>query len=616
MLQAIALLGKALPQDPLKDIVDKTNAKDIFVIKLDKNCKYTGLTVENNEGEDKYLYKREKGGLPGKFITGRIGSIDIKNLKKNLQQVSTQSSDKPNVFSDAIDRFKKNKIAWMKRSGILKNIETMKKIPNDSVYLLKSMTNEIISQQDKIMKDLSDKILNGDYGDILLTVKIDDKYLNDIEGFSELLRIASQGEEPMSSSKLNHPTLSRCMVCGGKASISELKEPLPFFTIDKPNFIPDGIYINSTKVFSLCRVCYLDLQRGSRYIQDKLSFDIPNTSRRSRLWFWLIPQLNDPTILPDDYIKKSEKGLASFKYMSSISKGMDFMKEADLGSAVEEANDIKDNLLTYVALFHHYDQQKHMRLIAAVDGIYPSRFKEMWNEKAAVDNIAFKTNNPNKFYFGLITDFLENETEGWMKIMAYIMSCIFTKKRIEETLIVKLLLAPSKSALSKRQLKDWYQIILKATLIFEYLYRVNALLSPSRNIGSDPLPNNDTTSVAARFLNSHSGILYTKNLRAICAIGIAVGVIIKVQQRFLGSDSFISRLNRLEMDYPRLLSLYPQTLIKLKHYKADPKYSDLFTYLGNNEISNLDPKQQIQKELMNLVFAIGMAHGFTLGEKP
>jgi hypothetical protein len=66
------------------------------------------------------------------------------------------------------------------------------------------------------------------------------------------------------------------------------------------------------------------------------------------------------------------------------------------------------------------------------------------------------------------------------------------------------------------------------------------------------------------------------------------------------------------MDYPRLQSLYPQTLIKLKHYKADAKYSGLFAYLGNNEISNLDPKQQIQKELMNLVFAIGMAHGFTL----
>lgn len=156
-----------------------------------------------------------------------------------------------------------------------------------------------------------------------------------------------------------------------------------------------------------------------------------------------------------------------------------------------------------------------------------------------------------------MTDFLEKDSDGWMKTMTYIMSCIFTKKSIEETLIVKLLLAPSKSSLSKRQLKEWYQIILKATLILEYLHRVNALLSAAHEVGSDQLSDNEITSAATRFLNSHSGILYTKNLRGICAIGIAVGVIIKVQQSFLGSDSFISRLNRLEMDYPRLLSLYP-----------------------------------------------------------
>src|SRR5262249_34157802 len=147
--------------------------------KLDKNCNYTGLAVESNEGEEKYLYKREKGGLPGKFITGRIGSIDVKNLKKDLQNVtqrenvSTQSLDKPNVSYERIDRFQKNKIAWIRKSGILKNRESIKKIPEDNARLLKSVTDEIISKQDKIMKDFSDKILNGEYGEILLTVKID-----------------------------------------------------------------------------------------------------------------------------------------------------------------------------------------------------------------------------------------------------------------------------------------------------------------------------------------------------------------------------------------------------------------------------------------------------------
>jgi CRISPR-associated Csh1 family protein len=622
MLQTIALIGKAMSQDFIKDIVDRTNAKDVFVIKLDKECRYMGLIVENNEGEERYLYKREKGGLPGKFLTGRIGSLDMRNLKKSLHKSLSTISAESGFSSEVIDKFKKNKVSWVKKSGIMKNIEAIKKIPSENGNLLKAIVNEIISQQDQIMNDISDKVLNGDYRDILLTVKVDSKYLADIEGFPELLQIASQGEDEslpsLTDSEFNNSSItsSRCINCGAKASTSQLKEPLPFFTIDKPNFIPGGVYRNFTKAFPLCRPCYLDLQRGSRYIQDKLCFDIPNTSGRSRLWFWLIPQLNDPSLLEEGYIKKNEKGFASFKYMLGTSEQLDYLQEIDLPFVDDK--DIRSNVLTYMAIFHHYDQQKHMRLIAAVDGIYPSRFKELSEEKYIVDKIAFRTGNPNKFYFGLITDFLEKDNEGWLKTMAHIMACIFTGKQLNETQMVKLLLAPLKSTLSKRQLQDWLQIILKATLILEYLHRVSTLpSSPDNNHNIEPKIRlkDEKASSAARFLGSHAGILYTKNLRAICAIGIAVGVIIKVQQRFLGSDSFISRLNRLEMDYTRLLGLYPQTLIKLRHYKAYTEFDRLFTYLGSNEISNLDPRQEIQKDLMNMVFAIGMAHGFILGEK-
>jgi hypothetical protein len=86
MLGAIVLLGEAASEDPLKGIVDKTNAQTVFVIRMNTNCKYLGIAIENNEGEERYLYKRERGGLPGKFITGRIGGIDMSKLKKNLQK--------------------------------------------------------------------------------------------------------------------------------------------------------------------------------------------------------------------------------------------------------------------------------------------------------------------------------------------------------------------------------------------------------------------------------------------------------------------------------------------------------------------------------------------------
>jgi hypothetical protein len=67
------------------------------------------------------------------------------------------------------------------------------------------------------------------------------------------------------------------------------------------------------------------------------------------------------------------------------------------------------------------------------------------------------------------------------------------------------------------------------------------------------------------------------------------------------------------MDYNRLLDLPRQAWPKLKHYEAE-EFEELFTFLTNNEISRLDLNQLkvVKKEILNLIFVIGMAHGFTL----
>ena len=310
------------------------------------------------------------------------------------------------------------------------------------------------------------------------------------------------------------------------------------------------------------------------------------------------------------YIKKPDKGLASFKAMVEISRAMEFTRDIDLSL---EKN-LSEKFLTYIAVFHHYDKQKHMRLIGTTDGIYPSRFREMSEQKHVVDEISLTTGNPNRFYFGLITDFLEKDNEGWMKTMTYLMSCIFTKRKIDELFIAKILLRKIKTPLQKRELKEFREITLKALVLLEYLHKMGQISEEDINTGYNGNPEDERSAKAARFLNSHSGILHTRNLRAICAIGIAAGVIISAQKKHLKSDSFISRLNRLEMDYTRLLGLYPQMMPKLKHYEAE-EYNELFSHLGSAEISNIDPKQPVIKELMNLVFAIGMAFGFTIATK-
>ncbi len=604
MLGTIVELGKAYSEDPLKILVDKTNAKDVFVIKFDisNGIEYNGIGVEENKGEEYYLYKREKGGLPGKLITGRIGSMDITNLRQNLTKTGERSQEE-------IVKFQKKKITWVKKSGILKNEVALQTIPPESSKLLKDIVTAIVQNQDQIMKDFCDIIKNGQFKEILLTVKLarNDEflYLKDIPGFSELLRIAAQGADTIANASSN----LKCTICNRTAESMKFKEPLPFWTIDKPTFIPDGKDENASKVLPLCKQCYLDMQNGCKYLGRNMNFDIPNSSGRTRLKFWIVPQLNSPE-LAREYIKGYESAnLGSFKKIRELCRDMITTQQIDFEQSDHDLTYVS-SFLAYTILFYTEDKQKHMRLVGSVDGVYPSRLEEISNTKWQVDKLSLKINQ--RFYFGLLIDFLEEDSNGWMKLMTHIMSCIFTGKLLDERFIYNLFLNRIKNHLVKRELKEMQEIVLKALITLEYFSRVGVIMSNKIEFESYKVEDKNTAE-AISFLDTHSKILFTKNRRAICSIGMAVGIVIQVQKRVLNSDAFVSRLNRLEMDYARLYSLYPQTLMKLKHYKVSD-YDELFAYLGSNEISNLDQTENIPQELMNLVFAIGMAEGFMIAK--
>jgi CRISPR-associated protein Cas8b/Csh1 subtype I-B len=643
LLGTIALLGKSLDDNRIKTAVDEPNASNVFVINLDENCKYIGLDVRDYKEEEgeKYLYKFAKEGHKrGKFITGLITYADIHTLKNDLRSL-TQNPASHTEARQNICKFKKKNILWINKHGIFRNNyrKALAKISDNSAdkntrnplnkkciihkILLECIKNEIINQQDIILDDICEKVLHSNYEDILLTVTIGGKYLGDIEGFPEILLLLAQGEESSISAT------AKCIVCNEYAVTGKLKESLPFFTVDKLNFIPDGNDKNLAKVFPLCRSCYNYLRSGYKYIKKELNFSIPNSYNKVKLRFWLIPQLNEPFLIKE-YLKAPEHGLASFKELIRMSRDMDTVREIDLSSGIGE---ITRNVLTYVAIFYHYDRT--MRLIEAVDGIYPSRLEELSKYKGILDKIALKNGILDKialkngvahgFDFRFLVDILEKEkgkkkqgkdNQHWMKTMSYIMSSIFTCKSIDETFIVKILLMSIRSALSQQDLEEMYQIVIRSTLIVEYLHRIGTLNpEPSVHSESNPWPLDDKAKYALNFLNSHSGILYNDNLRAVCAIGIEVGVIIKAQMRYFESDnaSFSSKLNRLEMDYNRLLDLPRQAWPKLKHYEAE-EFEELFTFLTNNEISRLDLNQLkvVKKEILNLIFVIGMAHGFTL----
>lgn len=119
----------------------------------------------------------------------------------------------------------------------------------------------------------------------------------------------------------------------------------------------------------------------------------------------------------------------------------------------------------------------------------------------------------------------------------------------------------------------------------------------------------------SNFMGAHSNLLKDGTLRAVCAIGIAAGILLEVQRQTRPSMPFWGRLNRLEMDLERTRRLFPEILNKLNQYD-ERRYDDVLAYLGREEISRLDLNQRnLPREVISLVFAVGMSEGHHIASR-
>lgn len=610
MLKSIALIGSQI-EGGWSHLVDPSSARDVFVICTDKNGKYLGVTVENNAGGERYLYRRDKSGKPGIFLTGKIPANDMKFIKSRTS--ATTDFDEL-LKEDRVKSFVTKKIGWYYfRKSIPNSSMAMAKVPELNKRLLSTILDEVVANRDNIAKELFRMISQGNYNaDALITIKVGNRYLSEIDGFPSVFKYMSQVGQPSKESiKKQVSSTGHCIICNSPAPGRLLKEPLQFITFDKPNFTPGGKKEHAAKALSLCHNCYEQLQIGERYIRVNFNFDIPQTKGATRVSFWLIPSLNNIELLRM-FMKKPERGLSSFRNMWKVANDLEGVKKMDLAQDIWSESESLDAFLTYTALFYYTDSNGHMRPVEVADGIFPPRLAELAKKKFIVDRIGdFKT----LFHYGIIQEFLfsdskkDSEKMDDFRMLSHIMSSIFAAKKLERSIITRMVVRKIRQYARKQDSKGFEEVTLKAMALFEYLHQVRCLEGASLAGKTVESSGDSLYKDVAKFMDSHSSLMNTKNLRAICAIGIAAGVIIKAQKAFLGSETFIERLNRFEVDYPRLKSIFRDAMPKLLHYKAT-QFSDLFASLGAQEIANLDSNEKVDKETMDFILAVGVCKGF------
>ena len=623
MIIAIARLGRALPAESvLGALVDQTNAKNILALKFavqGKRARYAGLEFEEKRGDELYLYRRDRAGRGlGLFLTGRIKKFDLLDLQR-LRKKQTKEAD------EAVNVFLERKLDWIPVGPIVTDEHFLSMMKKPSRNTLESLLHEYGLRKEKIHRDFLRKIETHDPEELLVTVKLvqgsKERFIGELSDYVAIFREAVTGlrDELDKAEKQKHISPLRCAVCNKAAVSAKFSQPaLPFFTTDKPGFIPSGERSDDYKVFPLCKGCFVDLQQGRSFIQQNLNFAITSVDgKRAEVRFWLIPTLDDPQ-RSIDYLKDIANAASAgppatrFLYLRNLGDMCRSMNVLSHPNDVAEPSE-KSEFLTFTALFYVYDTQGHMRTILRAEGIYPKHLRFIAEVKKKVDSLPYDS-QAIRFGFPLLREFLvAPKFEGWYKDLASTLANILTGTPVNKTLIYRAV--GTKILDNARQtgsLRSVAELTLKALNLVEYIEHLGPNEFQGNFMSSQSMIPSSSKQVrrVKAFLDGHSTLVRDETLRAVCATGIATGILLQVQfERTKGNMPFWARLNRLEMDLDRIRQLFPQILNKLHEYDTHT-YDELLSYLGSSEISRLGTTDAANKDLLNLVFSIGLSEGY------
>jgi len=620
VITAIANLAKGWTKGEIAALVARNDAKYAITLRIEiveRGWQYSGASLEENKGSEQYLYG-DSPHWPGLFITGRLSQTDIKKVKKTLKTLKDESAtaDSINKAKNEIADFQRRKVSWISRGTILSSDDLLSKLPparKEALIFIKELVNQKI---ERITADILKVIeefepIKGESGELLLTLKFKDGsteyYAGDVQEYREIFKSAMTRPRKRSSGERNGA--ARCTVCNRQALQDVFEHPpLPFFTLDKPNFVPSGDPSFGFRVFPLCPNCYLDLRLGQAFIEQNLDFSIPNSKGKgASLKFWLIPVLSNAPFV-QDFLDDLNRGGVYLKNLRSLCEKMELITRRDTQTSTFES------FLSFVAVFYTVDKQGHMRLISSEQGIFPKRLRQLVETKTQVDRLHPFPREHVRFGFPLLRDFIESpKTEGWYSQVAAILSSIFLDRELDSEFIWKLLAEKVREETKgKTPPENLKQIILKALAVIDYLALLGLI-----NVHSESIRYMNTQTMGGemvddvrRFLDSHSKLLANGTLRAVCAVGVGVGILLEVQRKRPGrSMPFWGRLNRLEIDLDRIRTFFPQVVTKLQQYN-EHDYDQLLNFLGAEEISKLDPiAKDLPMDLISLVFAVGISEG-------
>jgi CRISPR-associated Csh1 family protein len=614
LLDSIYQLGLVQEgDDNLSSLLTRVSARHVIGIifeNIDSNkIKYQKSELGEFSSPLWYLYRRDFSGRPGLFLTGNISRQDMEKIKKIV-------SHSRNLERPEVQKFVRDKILWFPHGKLVTNDSLLNSLNEYRRNELSEIFREFHERGQEISKDVLKILAKDEPERTLLTIMIQKsgnrspQFVGQIQEYKKFFKRGVLSKKDEAAEQLT------CSVCNRKEFIQTFVEkPLPFYVADKPMFFPDANPKQSRKGFPLCDKCYLETQKGIRFIEDKLNYSISSIqSNKSEINFWLIPHLNDYEL-----IRQFKNDLDKNKnlYLNSLKDLCSTLRTIAKHDHHERAT--TESFLRFSALFYTFDSHALVRVINYIQGIYPSQLQKIFEVKDKIDQtypfqIISKRYKQGNFFVGfpILVLFYKDTSPQWQSQIISMLEKIFTGQQIPvDEVIRNINIKIRELSLASFDLKSLSQTVTLGLMLLEFLINLNGIERDER-LSQNPASTIREVEDIQKFIDSHTNILSDDTTRAIFATGICVGILLEVQQQLYDKAApFWNRLNRLNLDLERVKELFPEVKSKLSMYH-EKGYDTIINYLSVNEISKINWSSTISKENINFIFTVGLSYGYML----
>jgi len=542
MLTAIKDIGdiilKQENKDPVDIIVENPAAEKVLSLVFDNNFNYQKVELSDFD-ENRvwiYLYRRGSSNGPDITPTSRAG----KNINDILEKT-----------------IKKKIFAWFKNH-------------HDKKELFSEIYSSFRSNENRIKQDITQQLKNVNLNktSLLITIKVDNKYIGEIEEFKNFMVDYFLSEKVKLSSSKNKV----CSICGElKEEVFTTSEIYKFYNLDKECYISSGFKKeNAWKNFPICKECFLKIETGKKIIEENLIFKF------SGLNYYLIPKV---------LINLENKAVSTILEILKKSKDRkDFAENEDL--ILTYISEYNDFIALYFLFLKKDNQAERIQLL--IEDIVPSRIRKIVNSEEKIRKLF-----GNKFNFTLISEFFKDNSN---KLLFEIIDAIFRGGKLDRLLLYRKILASLKSNLHENE-KSFIKKMKDGLSVVRFFEELGLL-----HYGGDNMNEDKFGEIYEKFKG-----LDTPAKRGIFLLGALTQWLLSLQAYERdGSTPFVKNLKGLNMNIQDIKGLLPKIIDKFIAYNNHTQaVRELEKEISKNLLSESNFKLPIEE--VNFIFATGMA---------